>query len=310
MSTVSELEQIFRYRVDDLSPIDYLWEPAEFLDYLNQAYWEAAERSGCLIDSTTEDITQLKIRSGENTYSLHNSVLRLVNKPNLKRLNTKLSLLTKNQAELQDLVWTVTVGDSVRALVTDFEQGKVVTYPTFTKAETTVPIISGTSEYALTSAQQVYDLYYVLDSSGEELPQYTVADMPAISATWETDESPIISGVITDYGEDLFRVYPIPTTGDNINVVYGDTIQLSVIRTPTTRLILSTDTPELPEYMHYDLIWWCMKLAYDKRDSETYNPQRAAECDMEFTRRFGPRLSWRTQSFLKSHYNTRARSQW
>jgi len=80
-------------------------------------------------------------------------------------------------------------------------------------------------------------------------------------------------------------IYPPPDATQAAN-----TAQLAGYHTPLKRLSAANPTPEIEESLHKHLIYYAAKLAFQKRDIDTHDPQAAAEMEREFTMHFGPLL--------------------
>jgi hypothetical protein len=70
----------------------------------------------------------------------------------------------------------------------------------------------------------------------------------------------------------------------------ADTASLTIIRLPNV-LESSDDIPEIDELFQPDLIYGVTGLAYLKRDTDTFDPQRSQRDLQIFSDRFGERLS-------------------
>lgn len=71
--------------------------------------------------------------------------------------------------------------------------------------------------------------------------------------------------------------------------VEADTALLDIERMPVD-VEADSDTPEIDDIWHTDLIYGITALAYLKRDADTYDPKRSARDFAIFEERFGPRL--------------------
>ncbi|MCK5610044.1 hypothetical protein KAR91_49680, partial [Candidatus Pacearchaeota archaeon] len=90
-----------------------------------------------------------------------------------------------------------------------------------------------------------------------------------------------VTTIITKISNDLYS-YPV----------------LGVPATPATGTITAaiSDSPEIPEEYHMDLIEWICHLAYLKQDGETEELGRSDMYEAKFTQKFGPKLSAITES--------------
>ena len=71
--------------------------------------------------------------------------------------------------------------------------------------------------------------------------------------------------------------------------IEADTAYADVVRLPA-KLETNYDIPEMDPMWHPDLLFGIAGLAYLKRDSDTYDPQRSIKEFGFFEERFGPRL--------------------
>jgi hypothetical protein len=77
------------------------------------------------------------------------------------------------------------------------------------------------------------------------------------------------------------RLVPIPTS--------DDLVKLSLWRVPLEDMADDGDEPEIPPRHHARLIDWGERCAYLKRDSDTYDANKAALAEARFTAFFGER---------------------
>ncbi len=86
---------------------------------------------------------------------------------------------------------------------------------------------------------------------------------------WESDTGQYPEALITDIETDWARMYPTPTE--------DGTVKLRVFRGPTT-LMEDGDDPELVNTQQQSaLLNYARYLAYQKHDSQTYNPRLSEE---------------------------------
>lgn len=83
------------------------------------------------------------------------------------------------------------------------------------------------------------------------------------------------------------RLWPTPSV--------AGTLQLAVYRYPLLALEDADDEPEIGVEHHDGLIDWMLYRMFGTKDSETGDPQRAAQALSDFTERFGPRPDADTQ---------------
>lgn len=133
------------------------------------------------------------------------------------------------------------------------------------------------------------------------------------SAKLDLQNAPLVARV----PDDLDRDYPQWRTQvgrpwayvDNTNTitlvdipVADDVLRLRVVRRPLQELTKDGDCPEIPPHLHEQLLQGVMARAYMKRDADTFNPQKAAEHEVLFTRCFGAK---RTANVARKHREKR-----
>ncbi len=105
------------------------------------------------------------------------------------------------------------------------------------------------------------------------------------------------SHYIPDIDDHLFRPYPM--TDEE-----GLTVQLTVVRTPLIpankpyAMNEGDDVPEIRQRWHLGLVNWMMVRAYNKQDSQCYNPKAAAFFEGEFVKEFGKKSSAIDEAWL------------
>lgn len=73
-------------------------------------------------------------------------------------------------------------------------------------------------------------------------------------------------------------------------IVDGDyLIKLEVNRLPLRCMSAETDTPEINRIHHRHLVNWALHCAYEKPDSETFNPVKSQSAEAKFVEYFGER---------------------
>lgn len=85
------------------------------------------------------------------------------------------------------------------------------------------------------------------------------------------------------------------------------TLYIEFFRTPGNQLRNDSDTPEIAEAHHLNLVDWVLHCAYSKPDADTLNPGKSANSEADFTRYFGPRPNAdlrRRQNANRPHRNT------
>lgn len=80
------------------------------------------------------------------------------------------------------------------------------------------------------------------------------------------------------------RIFPEPTAAQA-----GSIVRFRCYRTPLDTMDVGADEPEISIEHHDGLPLWMVWRALNRPDSDTYDPQRAAQALAEFTTRFGDR---------------------
>lgn len=86
----------------------------------------------------------------------------------------------------------------------------------------------------------------------------------------------------------LDRPAPDPTT---ITTPYTPQLNLNVYRRPLVAMVdPANDSPEISADKHMDLIYWMLYLAYNTRDSDAGDSDRAQTAGEQFTAAFGEKI--------------------
>lgn len=120
-------------------------------------------------------------------------------------------------------------------------------------------------------------------------------DLDARFPGWEDwSETPRI--IVPDWETNKVRLVGTPDAGGTLN--------LQVVRLPLVDMMDIDDEPEIrPEYQR-NLRHWIKHRAYLKRDSETYDPKKAAECEARFVAEFGPARPAYDELWQQQQYET------
>lgn len=100
---------------------------------------------------------------------------------------------------------------------------------------------------------------------------------------------------VAHYERSSLRLWPTPA-------VIG-TLQLGVYRLPRAPLEDMSDEPEIPPEHHRALVDWMLYRGFNKKDSEQYDPQRAAAALDRFEAAFGKRD---TANVMRRHRERRS----
>jgi hypothetical protein len=128
-----------------------------------------------------------------------------------------------------------------------------------------------TQDYALDS--RILEIYSAkLSGQSLSLRRRTKAEMDALNPDWRNETASTPWAFLTDYSESYITLHP----KSNLDGI----LYLSVLRLPLTQMSLTT-TPvpslEIPFRHHPRLLNGMMSRAYLKEDSQTLDPQKAAE---------------------------------
>lgn len=129
-----------------------------------------------------------------------------------------------------------------------------------------------------------------------------VRDMDREAPGWQEETSSMPTHAVVDFESNKLRLYPTPTASLTLN--------MTVVRMPLTTPNDMDDTLEVRDEQARHLRHWIAYRAFGKRDSETYNPERAADELLMFEREFGavrPIFDevWMNQFYLGDAYNGR-----
>lgn len=156
----------------------------------------------------------------------------------------------------------------------------------------TLPIVANTGTYAL--SQKILGITRLsLASLGRQLTPIVASELDENAPGWQSLPAGIPWAYCPDLQSDAVVLIPTP--------IANDTANLTVYRMPLSKLTKASPTDALGfrEEYHDDLIPWIQYLAFNKQDSEVYNPQlaetyrktfleRAEEIKMEVYRRVTP----------------------
>ena len=127
-----------------------------------------------------------------------------------------------------------------------------------------ITLVANQRHYTLSSA--VLDIQTVQPSwQDAPLTQQSVA---TVSAGWLSDVG-LPTSYLLDYSDGKLSLTSAPTA------VTTETLRLSVTRLPVSELVAAGDEPDIPRQHHRKLFNGVLGLAYDKQDSELYNPAKA-----------------------------------
>ena len=129
-----------------------------------------------------------------------------------------------------------------------------------------------------------------LSAANRRIYPVTIAQLDRNNEQWES-ETGEPRAYVTDYQTGHIRLYPSPTTTDEI--------QLTVRRMPLADMVDDSDEPEIRPESHPGLVQWMLHRAYMRQDADTFNKDKAAVALAEFVREFGEKKSMRNEEWTR-----------
>jgi hypothetical protein len=153
-----------------------------------------------------------------------------------------------------------------------------------------IPVLANVNAYAVDP--RVLSVEYVrLGSTGKPLRKRTTRDLDHLDPAWRTRLAPAVS-YREDYEPFSITIAPLPAVND---ILY-----LTVKRLPLADADWTARTQpmtEPSEVMREALIEGVLRLAWRKRDSETYQPEFGKEAEERFDQLAGPPVdAWTLQA--------------
>lgn len=146
-----------------------------------------------------------------------------------------------------------------------------------TSPVTEIEVEAGTALYKHSPLIKSVDRV-VLGSTQRPLDRFTQPQMDVRQPSWRRD-----TGRPSRFCEEQTYLLLHPTPTDT------DLLRLAVWRLPREALEQECDEPEIEPRYHLLLLDWVLFRAYNKRDSDGYNPALAATHEGRFTASFGER---------------------
>lgn len=112
--------------------------------------------------------------------------------------------------------------------------------------------------------------------------------------SWE-DETGEPRAYVPDMDTGALRPYPIP--------IVDTEVRLTVVRLPLKDLKDGKDVPEIASHLHDALVDGMVAEAFMKKDSEAFDPTRAADHEAAFTAEFGPKSSAIDEAWLQREHD-------
>lgn len=293
-----ELELSFRRAFQDTEQ-NYFVTSEEFTNYLNEAEEEACRRARLLV-ATDLSTGEIKAKSTITITGDSGSIDSvLVNNINIisnailftgsafttaALLSNEINSLGLYTATVKNNIVTIYpldgIGSDINNIAPIVLGTLLTTFTPFTGG------VNGICKISLLPNKSTYDLsnkifklnavYYGIEQKKLELVDYR--EMDEFSRTWRTSKG-IPSKVVVGLNSNKLDIYKIPEIKENLlmNVTY----------LPLVKMVLNTDVPSIPEYLHEKLIYWVLYRAYSKNDSETQNTSSANYFRQLFVNEFG-----------------------
>lgn len=158
-------------------------------------------------------------------------------------------------------------------------------YDDSTPAYTRITLVNGQASYAFDQKLTVIENILF---AGKYVTKKTKEEMDVISGTWRTDSGMTGKPIYAVISGHKLRLSPTPDATDAGGFVY-----LEVYRLPASGLASISDTLEIPEENHRDLLYWVLHECYKKpnEDGSIFNQEKADYNLMRFNQIFGPPVS-------------------
>lgn len=149
----------------------------------------------------------------------------------------------------------------------------------FLSKDFTISLKDGVSSYNISNK-----ITFIEEVSlyGKPVIHMSADDLKRKFSTWRTDSSIGDSQAYYTIRARKLRVYSIPDAADA-----GEKLTITAFHQPLEDITGDIDDLSIPEEYHRDLIWWVLYEAFNKRDAETYNPNKSQEYKDLFDNAFG-----------------------
>jgi hypothetical protein len=255
----------------------YLWSEKEMLRYYKNVINEFCRETFIYTDETTEGVCYVYLLPGVASYTLSPYVLAI----NSAYLSTNKSPVWPISHKILNEVsydWRSTTGTPYR-FVPNIEQQEIRVYPYYLLTQDAYFIGASNVTFAVTANT------------------ITVAAGGFTAAGFAALDHFVISGTTLNNGD-----YTIHSVSDTVITTHEalatesltsadmrtivDTMILNVARLPDMSLLTvdtwDTTSPPIQERWHSKLVPGIMAQAYNKRDSETYDPKDQEKCQSEW----------------------------
>jgi hypothetical protein len=159
-----------------------------------------------------------------------------------------------------------------------------------------IPLVAGKSLYAL-DPRILFIRRVKLSTRSEPLGFGRVRDLDMTYPDWETETGDVIAW-IPDFTSGYVRLFREPTSAE-----VPATVNLTVVREPLRPMVQLEDCPEIKPRYHYRLAEWALYRMFMQRDSERYDPDRAARHLAEFEAEFGKPSSAVEEQWIDANYD-------
>ena len=284
--TGAEITRLAREDFLDDAKLEYLWSNDLLETYLNLAEREACRRASLLHDDSTENdseavplpLCSLTVVAGTAIYTVSKKILRILR---CVPAATSRSIEKKTEDWLDEFypAWSDDEGTPVYFLE---DKDKIRLVPK--------PVVDDTMQLSIVRLPLVEMTVGIKSVTGiTRVAAVATVNLP--SHGYSTGD--LITHADADQPE-----YNITAS---ITKIDGDNYSYPVVGTPATLATgtitaASSESPEIPEEFHMDLIEWICHLAYLKQDAETEDISRSNMYEEKFTQKFGPKLSAITES--------------
>jgi hypothetical protein len=260
-----------RERLQDKKP-PYLWEDTELVDYLNDYLEEISRetlifrdskaigyisRTDISFSSTTKNITTVAGNFITLGFMAGQSIIVTGSTD-----NDGTYTIASTAGSVTETTITVT-----GTLVTEIAGDTVIIYTPV--APCRIVLTVGTPDYQMDHRVFAIDQESVrLQSNSSKLEKTDNEMLDVCMPDWR-DVSSDITHWMTDYNEGYITFYGNPDSADSV--------LMSVFRYPLQDMTWDSESsyPELPREFHFELIDGICARAYEKNDSEVYDPKKA-----------------------------------
>lgn len=291
---VSEILAFSRGLLDD-DKIPYLWSQEFLLACYNQSVNDVFRYVKHLTDHTTASVCHIDVLSGLALHSISQKIIEIKSAVLTDILSGNKTILEKKSEAWLDFNLASTWRDAEgtpRYYIPEAEPYKIQVQPYYED----IYVVTGASNISFVAATKT------ISKPSGGLSIYEEDDILNVSGTVSNEGNLTIATV----SNTAITVNETPVNETLVSAVLRKvmgTINLSVARFPLTSVLISdlTVSPPLDEDFHMDLCDGILSYAYQKNDTETYNPKKAMEHKILFRQNMG-KIS---AAYLKKTHTTR-----